>query len=104
MRARLRPQPIAAAGPSQDACARHRRPQRRPRADNEQLIAGLALAAERLRAQMPAADQPEPAVATDERPVASAAAEPAAEEPAVEAAPAEPEPRDRRARGCARRR
>lgn len=34
--------------------------------DNEQLIAGLALAAERLRAQMPAADEPAPPPAADE--------------------------------------
>ena len=58
-----------------------------PVLDNEQLIAGLALAADRLRAQTPvveeaapeaeAAPQPQPEPEAAETPVAEAAAEPA---------------------------
>lgn len=58
--------------------------------DNEQLIAGLALAAERLRAQAPEADEPT-AAGPEAAPAAEAAQEAPAAEPAA-AAPAEPEP------------
>jgi hypothetical protein len=91
------PAPAAAAAPESAAS---------PAPDNEALIAGLALAAERLRAQTPVAEEPcaepapepaalspvepaaEPAVATVPEPAPEPAAS-AAETPAV--TPAEPE-------------
>ncbi len=78
------PEPVVPAAPSEPAAA--------PLLDNEQLIAGLALAAERLRAQVPAEDETAAAAAPEIAPEAAPAPlAVAAPEPAVEPVP-EPQP------------